>query len=104
MIQIFNYQKYLTALAFLTLPLLHASCHAQAPAVDRIEKNRSEDAESALGDTTKNGGAEKSKVPSQQVNEKQKLDVKPGEIVFPSYDFELGKIKLSYGLYLPQIF
>ncbi len=104
MIQIFNYQKYLTAIAFLTLPMFHASCHAQAPGLDQIDKNRSEEADSALGDTTKNGGAEKSKVPYQQVDEKQKLDVKPGEIVFPSYDFELGKIKLSYGLYLPKSF
>ena len=104
MIRIFNYRKYLTAIAFFTWAMFHTCCHAQTPDVDRIEKNQSEEGASSFGDTAKKGGIERSNVPLQQVDKERKLDVKPGEIVFPSYEFELGKIKLSYGLYLPNSF
>lgn len=104
MFQKIKFQKYSAALAFLTLSIFHACGQAQTPCVDRIEKNRSEETDSALDVPAKNALAKRTNVPSQQVDEYKKLAVKSGEIVFPSYDFELGKIKLSYGLYLPKSF
>lgn len=104
MSQIFILPKHSAVLTFLILSIFHTWCHAQTPSVYLIEKNRSEGAVAPDVDAAKIGVAGESDSPSQEVDEENKNDAKPGEIVFPSYDFELGKIKLSYGLYLPKSF
>ncbi len=104
MSQIFILPKYSAVLTFLILSIFYTWCHAQTPSVDLNEKNLSEGAVAPDVDAAKIGVAGESDSPSQEVDEENKIDAKPGEIVFPSYDFELGKIKLSYGLYLPKSF
>jgi predicted peptidase len=102
MFEILKFQKLSVALALLILSVFATSSYAQTPGIELNEKRQIEDASSAGGDIAKIGIAVGTNVSSQKVDEYKKLAVKSGEIVFPSYDFELGKIKLSYGLYLPK--
>ena len=104
MFRLFVLRKYSAAFAFLALSLCHANSHAQTPPVEQIEKDRSSEASSTRSDLSNDRLVEGADEHSQQVEESTKLDVKIGAIVFPSYDFEMGKKKLSYGLYLPKTF
>ena len=104
MFRLFVLRKYSAAFAFLALSFCHAYSHAQTPPVEQIEKDRSSEASSTRSDHSNDRLVEGADEHSQQVEENTKLDVKIGAIVFPSYDFEMGKKKLSYGLYLPKTF
>lgn len=104
MFRLFVLRKYSAAFAFLALSLCYAYSHAQTPPVEQVEKDRSSEASSTRSDLSNDRLDEGADEQSQQVEENTKLDVKIGAIVFPSYDFEMGKKKLSYGLYLPKTF
>jgi len=50
------------------------------------------------------GEAEKEAEPTIQIGDDEKSKFKVGRIVFPTYEFEMGKKRLFYGLYLPKDF
>ncbi|MDG1513396.1 MAG: alpha/beta hydrolase-fold protein [Mariniblastus sp.] len=104
MFEILKFQKFSVALALLMLSVFATSSYAQTPGIELNEKRQTGEASPAGGDRAKIGNAVGADDRSQGLDEGKKLNFKTGEIVSPSYDFEMGKTKLSYGLYLPKSF
>ena len=88
-------------LAILALSGRHAPVNAQSVSV---EQTRNQEGSSGDDDVAGIVGDSETNENSQQVDKGKEPEFKVGQIIFPSYDFELGKKKLSYGLYLPKSF
>ncbi|MDA7924443.1 alpha/beta hydrolase-fold protein [Mariniblastus sp.] len=104
MFQLYIQPKRFLLFAFLILSSFLATVNAQTVLVEPTEKSRGQAASSVDGGSSGKGQDPKSNELPQKVDKDKKLDSKIGKVIFPTYDFELGKKKLSYGLYLPTSF
>ena len=99
-------RKNIPPLHFIVLVILALSgCHAPVNAQSvSVEQTRNQEGSSGDDDVAGIVGDSETNDNAQQVDKEKEPEFKVGRIIFPSYDFELGKKKLSYGLYLPKSF